>query len=344
MESLSYTERYKRLNASFKPVLVWHLGIDAGFFAEYSAMLCAMIFCLEHRWQFRLYSADANFGHNAGWTDYFQPFCPQETAPFHHRYNLYALRSWGELLRQPAAQRRRLLTWKLKLSLRHSIGNLLALKAYGHRVRLSHHVHFRPDKHFSIPELDIDGDYYAAFSRMVDVTWHFNDTMQATCHRLQAELCLPQAFAGCQVRGGDKITETALLPPERYAAILQREGCGRDVFVLTDDYAIFTRLQAAAPEMHFYTLCEPDEAGYVNSDFTRTAVALKQRRMERFLTSMETLRHARPFVGSITPGPSLFILKLRYPDGIAIDCPRERQHEAMMLPIAGRSRIANATT
>lgn len=341
---MTYAERYQQLNASFKPVLIWHVGVDAGFFAEYSAMLCAMLFCLERRWQFRLYSADANFGHSLGWTDYFAPFCPQETADFHHRYNLYALRSWGELLRMPARQRRQLVGWKLKLALRHAVGDALALKTYGHRVRLSHHVHFEADRHFSVPELDIDGDYYQAFSRLVDVTWHFNEGMATECQRLIDGLHLPAEFAGCQVRGGDKVTETELLPPERYADILRQQAGGREVFVLTDDYAIFTRLQAAAPEIHFHTLCEREEAGYVNRDFVHTDATLKRRRMVRFLTSMELLRRARPFVGSITPGPSLFILKLRYPDGIAIDCPREQQHAAMMLPIAGRSRIANANT
>jgi len=344
MDSKNYTERYKQLNATFKPVLVWHVGIDAGFFAEYSTMLGAMLFCLKRRWQFRLYSADANFGHRLGWTDYFAPFCPEETAAFHHRYNLYALRSWRELLRLPAAQRHRLASWKLKLAIRHSIGNVLAIKTYGRRVRLSHCVHFSPNEHFFLPELDIDGDYYQAFSRMVDVTWHFNEAVAQECRRLQEELHLPANYAGCQVRGGDKVTETALLSPERYAAFLQREAADRETFVLTDDYAIFTRLQADAPHLRLHTLCEREEAGYVNSDFTQTDAALKHRRMVRFLTSMEILRHAHPFVGSITTGPSLFILKLRYPHGIAIDCPTSLQHEAMMLPIAERSRIAMAST
>ena len=55
-------ERYRQVNESFPRKLIWRVGQQAGFFAEYSAMLGAMIYCLDHRLQLQLYSADANFG------------------------------------------------------------------------------------------------------------------------------------------------------------------------------------------------------------------------------------------------------------------------------------------
>ena len=42
--------------------MIFHLGIDAGFFTEYTYMLHAMLYCLQHKIQFKLYSDDANFG------------------------------------------------------------------------------------------------------------------------------------------------------------------------------------------------------------------------------------------------------------------------------------------
>ena len=62
-------------NYSFKKVAICHIGIDAGFFCEYSYMLEIMLYCLEHQIQFKLYSKDANFGYEKGWRDYFEPFC-----------------------------------------------------------------------------------------------------------------------------------------------------------------------------------------------------------------------------------------------------------------------------
>lgn len=69
MEDIS--RKYQVLNRSFKKRMIWHLGIDAGFFAEYTYMLNAMLYCLKHHIQFVLYSKDANFGCENGWGDYF---------------------------------------------------------------------------------------------------------------------------------------------------------------------------------------------------------------------------------------------------------------------------------
>lgn len=373
---MSLLTRYRSLNASFRPVLVWHLGVDAGFFAEYSAMIGAMIYCLEHHWQFRLYSRDATFGVGRGWTDFFEPFCEEETAPFHHRYNLYASRSWREIWHRPAPERKRLAKWKLKLAVLHAVGNVKSLLTYHHRVRLSHNVHFDATRHIRIPELDIDGDYCHAFSRMVEITWHFNAETAAVYERLKAELKLPADYVGCQLRGGDKVTEAAPIAPEQFAARLQREAPDAPVFVLSDDYALYRRFVAAAPTRPCYTLCQPTEAGYVNSQFRAAGGEGKRQQMQRFLTSMQLLKDSSLFLGSITPGPSLFLLKLRlhaadarlpaddtplHADdaplpaddahsqpaiprrGLAIDCPPERIYEATISPVAHRSEIADET-
>ena len=40
-------ERYRRLNESYTDrILIFHVGIDAGFFAEYNALMHAMLYCL----------------------------------------------------------------------------------------------------------------------------------------------------------------------------------------------------------------------------------------------------------------------------------------------------------
>ena len=67
--------------------MIFHLGIDAGFFTEYTYMLHAMLYCLQHKIQFKLYSDDANFGWEKGWTDCFVPFCEEVHEAFHHTYN-----------------------------------------------------------------------------------------------------------------------------------------------------------------------------------------------------------------------------------------------------------------
>ena len=62
MSANNLTTTYRLLNSSFRKTMIFHLGIDAGFFTEYTYMLHAMLYCLQHKIQFKLYSDDANFG------------------------------------------------------------------------------------------------------------------------------------------------------------------------------------------------------------------------------------------------------------------------------------------
>lgn len=142
------------------------------------------------------------------------------------------------------------------------------------------------------------------------------------------------------IRGGDKITETNLLPPEHYIRLIKEKTAIRDVFVLTDDYRLFEQVQTLAPDIHWYTLCSPNEQGYVNSAFTQTAKELKQKQMARFLCSIQLLMDASVFIGSITTGPSLFLLKKFYPEINPADCLLKDFPQASVLPIPGRGRVA----
>jgi len=62
---------YQKLNDSFKPTLVFHLGVEAGFFSEFNNMVLAMLYCLHHAIRFVLYSDNANFKVGKGWDNHF---------------------------------------------------------------------------------------------------------------------------------------------------------------------------------------------------------------------------------------------------------------------------------
>ncbi|WP_455672674.1 hypothetical protein [Phocaeicola sp.] len=332
---------YKQLNRSFEKSLIFHAGIDAGFFAEYSYMVNAMLYCLQHKIQFKLYSADANFGYRKGWNDYFAPFCEEVNEPFHHKYNMHAIPSWSRLIALSAKQKSlHLLKWKLKVSYQTTVGTQIAARIYGKGTLLTHHVKFNPHCHFHIPELGIDGDYMHAFNKMADICWQLNNETASACNALISELQLPKRYIGCQIRGGDKITEVNLLPPDFYVSIIRKETTERNVFVLTDDYRIFEHLQTAYPDIHWYTLCSPEEKGYVNSAFIQTEGNRKQKQMTRFLASMQILLKSVHFIGSITTGPSLFVLKKLYPNIRLVDCAPEQFAEIITLPIPERGKLA----
>ena len=110
-------------------------------------------------------------------------------------------------------------------------------------VLLNFQVTFNPNQRFHILELGIDGDYLHTFQKLTEITWKLNDTTAQECRQFAATLQLPPQYAGCQIRGGDKITETNLLPPEHYIRLIKEKTAIRDVFVLTDDYRLFEQVQ-----------------------------------------------------------------------------------------------------
>ncbi|WP_294546385.1 hypothetical protein [uncultured Bacteroides sp.] len=340
MSTNDLATRYRLLNSSFKKTMVYHIGIDAGFFTEYTYMIHAMLYCLQHKIQFKLYSDDANFGWEKGWEDCFIPFCEEVHEPFHHTYNTHRLPSWKTLMQDKKQPKTRLLKWKLKATYKNVTGKILAFLIYNKPVSLNFQIKFNPNQHFHIPELEIDGDYLHAFRKLTEITWKLNAATAQECRQLADNLQLPPQYVGCQIRGGDKITETNLLPPEHYIQLIKKKTAIRDIFVLTDDYRLFQQVQTLAPDMRWYTLCSPDEKGYVNSSFTRSDKELKQKQMARFLSSIQILMGASVFTGSITTGPSLFLLKKFYPDISPADCSHEDFPHASTLPIPERGRVA----
>ena len=335
---MDIANRYKIINESFENVMIYHIGVDAGFFTEYTYMFNAMLFCLQHKIQFKLYSDDANFRYKEGWTDYFMPFCEEVHEGFHHKYNKHRLPSWKRILEEANWDVAR---WKLKCSFLNVCGDSLALMTYHKKVLLNHHVKFDDNTYFNIPELGIKGGYLDAFKVMVNITWRLNNRVKKEAYKLIDELNLSDNYVGCQIRGGDKVTETELLSSEFYFQIISEKKClTKDIFVLTDDYRIFQLLQDKHPEVHWLTLCSSDEKGYVNSNFSSKSGDIKWRQMVRFIASIEILMKASLFIGSITAGPSFFLLKLSYPNHSPIDCLPEQFRELANLRMVERCKIA----
>lgn len=340
--SATLFQHYKQMNETLKHPLIYRVGIDAGFFAEYTAMLNAMIYAMGKGWQFRLFADKANFGYEKGWNDYFLPFCSEDHHEFHEKWNLYPVAPWRLWRALPKKQRKSQFAWRMKLYGRHVLGRLVSLAVYRQYVRLNHNVHFSPQARYEQAALGIDGDYLSAFKAMTQITWRFNEETRKRIETLTEALHIGPNYVGCHLRGGDKITEAALLSPEVYLKLIRKYAPGHDVFVLTDDYRLFQQICQLAPDMRFFTLCRPEERGYVNKNFVSASAGEKCQSMTRLFASIQLLLKGSMFFGSITTGPGIFLLKNLYPKGIAVDCAPEMVKEAVTLPIADRSRIAAA--
>lgn len=323
--------------------LVYHLGIDAGFFTEYTYMTDAIIFCERHGIEFVLYSDDANFACGRGWDDFFKPFCRETHNRINHLFNTHHIPALKQLL---FGKGRRIgvtkaLTWKAKVKVKYALGRTLGLLAYGRPILLNQDVRpWHGDTDRTTGKTNYE-DYLRTFAQVNKRIWHLNEATARECEKLKTELSLPGKYIACQVRGGDKITETELLPPSLYIRLIREKGRGmKDVFVLTDDYAIFEQLRRLAPDMRWYTLCTPEEKGYVNDAFIKTSEERKHRQMTRFLSSMDILMKSELFVGSVTTGPSLFVLKNKWPDAVAADCDAADFPHVATLPINERAKLA----
>ena len=333
---------YRKVNEAFRRRMVYHVGVDCGLFVEINYMVNAMLYCLTRRIRFQLYSDDANFGTGFGWTEYFLPFCEEVHEPFHRQYNFHRLPSWRRILRLCRCKKVvGPMAWKLKSFQKTAMGYVIALLTYKEYVLLGQDVSDYPDHHYRIPELGIDADYTEAYGLLAGMIFRFNPSIQRQAALARARLSIPALYDGIHIRGGDKITETDLISAKRIMHVLnpKADSC---VFVLTDDYRQYQELQTNYPHVHFLTLCQPEERGYLHMAFSKKSPKGRQEAIIRLLISVDLLLHSHSFVGSITTGPSVFIMKQRVADPHvqAVDCSKEDLSSSLSLTIDLRAAIS----
>lgn len=300
---------YFDLNDRFNKTLVFHLGIDAGYFSEYNYMVFMILYCLENNIKFKLYSSDANFGYEKGWCDYFKPFCDEVMDSFHHLYNRHPpFTSWKsafcKLIKQKDIS---LICWKIKVEILILLSKLKRLSNKGvpfdyYTYDLFERIAIK-NKHYSIPELGIEGDYIHAYNVIHNMIWRFNDSVSNEIDSLIINLNLPEQYVACQIRGGDKFIEYDLLSIDLYLNKIAKVSTLKDVFVLTDDYTIIQELQKKAPDYNWYTLCQKEEKGYYNAVFSQTESFVKRMKIIRFFASMKILEDSTCLVGTISATP-----------------------------------------
>lgn len=156
-----------------------------------------------------------------------------------------------------------------------------------------------------------------------------------------ARLSIPALYDGIHIRGGDKNKETELISGQRIMKTLNPKD-GSCVFILTDDYRQFLKLQADYPQLRLVTLCQADETGYRHLEFCKLSPQKRKESIIRLLISVDLLLHSRAFVGSITTGPSVFVMKQRADNPFvqAVDCPKASLSSSLPLTIDRRAAIS----
>jgi hypothetical protein len=285
-------ERYKKLNDSFSSRrVIFHVGAHAGFFSEYNNMILTMLYCLCNKIRFTLFSKDANFGYDKGWTDYFCPFTEEEEDIFHSRYNF----------RYPGITK----------TLRPQV---LFYHLFHPNTFLTFEILNRArdrkweNEHYDIPELGIYGDLQDACRALVDMTWRFNNRTKARVEDLISSLHLPESYIGFHVRAGDKSIETGLLDVSKYISNIPVDYPSKNVFVLTDDYLIVEKFRKLLNDWNIYTLCGEEERGYFHEEFQKRRDPESIRKShETLFASMDILRNSDLFIGTFSSNPGMFL-------------------------------------
>ncbi|MBQ4276686.1 MAG: hypothetical protein II750_01110 [Bacteroidaceae bacterium] len=195
-----------------------------------------------------------------------------------------------------------------------------------------------------LAELNIDGDYYHAYSQLAQMIWHFQPHIIHRQSIAMQSLNMPPRYSGIQIRGGDKATEALLIDGCTMVERLATRD-GDNIFVLTDDIRLLDDVRRNYPSLHFFSLCQPTDTGYNHQSFCHSDPNTKHAAITRLLLSVDILLRSHTFVGSITTGPSVFIMKVRHNDHTtkAIDCPTTLLPSALHQLIDIRSEISRQT-
>ncbi len=120
-------------------------------------------------------------------------------------------------------------------------------------------------------------------------------------------MALPRDYLGLHVRAGDKHLEASLPDISHYIDRARAHSSLREVFLSTDDYAVFEEARRRYPEYSFATLCTPSERGYIHEDFMRQHERVRQWRLMNFFSAMEILASASYFIGSSATNPGMYL-------------------------------------
>lgn len=273
-----------------------------------------MAYALEHRFSFALSSLHANFSRQKGWTDYFLPFCPEDNSEVH----LHCNRRPNRVHRPFPAK------WLYKLGIVRTypfdrpLNNFF--KKYGSRKELLMQDLFRKarkqpvNRCYKIPEMGWEGNLREICRKLVAITWHYNPATAKAVQDWIDSINLPEEYLGLHVRRGDKAIEYAHQGVEQYIGKLKKYSDCKSVFISTDDYSVVEELREKYPDYTFYTLCRPDERGYVQKEFDKLSVQEKENAQYNLWACIEILANAGHFVGTYSSNLGMFLGMRMSPD------------------------------
>jgi hypothetical protein len=275
--------------------LVFHLGVNAGFFSEYNNMLLAILYCLRNYIKFVLYSKDANFSYNVGWEDYFVPFSSTTKQIFHSKYNFRSQNEYqyfrsNKLDRKIVAYKwitgTDFLTFELFEKFREEANKTEEINIPGWIQNI----------HIVDGLFEIDKQIFK-----------YNESTYIAINELISKLNIQEEYVGFHIRSGDKSKETLVYSVRDYIKKASENSPIRTAFVSTDDFQIILKLKTEFPEWKLYYLCPENRIGYFQKEFDKISKGSKKNEMIELFASIELLTQASCFVGTYSSNIGMYI-------------------------------------
>lgn len=291
--------------------LVYHLGVDAGFFSEYCNMLYAFLYCKRNGINFKLYSEDANFGKEKGWQDYFMPYFVEVQESIHHTHNY------------------RFSQKVVTTSFRHFLGSLKRMLIYRdisqyipyykfldssttRKIKRAYRLdYFTQDIWHDIPHHLVMKDL-SMLHDIDNTIWRYNkNTAFCVCELLnmyELRRFIEEGYVAVHIRRGDKVSEAPNSSIIKYMeAIKEKTNC-RNIFVATDDYAVYVELCKSYPDYQFFTLTQNTKNGYQQTDFNSAMPNVRYKETIALFADVEMMSKADLFVGTFTSNVGQYML------------------------------------
>jgi hypothetical protein len=286
-----------------KKTFVYSFGCNtrSGFGADYLGFIAKLMQCLQLGIGFRFckITKPQGFITRNGWTDYFEPFCGEVTAPLLERLNLHAF-PYARII--PFTKY--VVGFWLRLTSR-PMADYFAFDNLGKFEKLG-------------PPLFEDNENYLLARRdLIRILWKYNIETRREVAIIKQEVEVPNEYIGICVRRGDKNTEHAYVGIDQYVAMINALHSGaRTIFIATDDVLVVKEISKAMPNHQFISLTESHASGYVHSEFKSLTSAERRRRTLRFFVQLELMRDAGVFIGSKTTNVSWMVNAHRGGEGV----------------------------
>lgn len=286
---MDIVEKYQQLNESYSRKLIHHFGTGNGFYSELNSLLFTTLFCLQNKLRLELYSKDAAFTFGNGWTEYFEPFCPE------FKNNFIGKRISRDYINN---NRDKHICYLYKIVTRNDILN--DIYWYCRSGWFEH-------SHFHIPELEINGDIRQAMKVIIPIVYRFNSRYTSIIDRFIQELNLPNKYISIHIRTGDKITERDLIKPQNYIEKAKELSDCQNIFIATDDFRVFEELRDNNPDYTFFTSTSPEDKGNNTELFFATSQENIRRNLIEMFASIEVFLKSELFIGTYSSNPGLFV-------------------------------------